>query len=353
MSFWKWSKTAIDNDNIDPSINWEEGQAPSTVNDSSRSMMAALAKYRDDTAGVVVGVGSLIASGTITRYDVTTNQGFSVPPPNGATFTFTPDITNAGPSATSIAVDGSYYWLMLSPGINLPANSLFPGTPYTCTYKTGADHWVLHGFFNSGAQPFAVPVGGMMDYIGVTTPSLNFIFPVGQYLNIYTYGVLYSRVGISYGALIGDTFPIPDLQGRVVAGKDNMSGVSADRMTNVINGDILGAAGGADAVVLSILETPVHAHHLPGHYTNTIIGGHNANHGHGNYEAPSAPQNNSAASGSGQIVRATGAVAINTTDIDLDHQHYIEARFTDNNGSSLAHSNTQPTIVLNKILRII
>lgn len=42
MSFKDWSETANDNDDADATINWAEGQAPSTVNGSSRAMMAAL-----------------------------------------------------------------------------------------------------------------------------------------------------------------------------------------------------------------------------------------------------------------------------------------------------------------------
>lgn len=42
MSFKDWSTTAADNDDADADINWEEGQAPSTVNGSARGMMAAL-----------------------------------------------------------------------------------------------------------------------------------------------------------------------------------------------------------------------------------------------------------------------------------------------------------------------
>ncbi len=53
MSFWKWSRTAANNATADGSINWAEGQAPSTVNDSARAMMAAASKYRDDVGGAM------------------------------------------------------------------------------------------------------------------------------------------------------------------------------------------------------------------------------------------------------------------------------------------------------------
>lgn len=43
MGLWQWSTTAANNATADPSINWQEGQAPSTVNDSARAMMAAIA----------------------------------------------------------------------------------------------------------------------------------------------------------------------------------------------------------------------------------------------------------------------------------------------------------------------
>jgi hypothetical protein len=42
-----WSTTAASNATADSSINWAEGQARSTVNDSARSMMAAIAKKRN------------------------------------------------------------------------------------------------------------------------------------------------------------------------------------------------------------------------------------------------------------------------------------------------------------------
>lgn len=47
MSIWDWDSTAANNASGAPSINWAEGQAPSTVNDSARQMMADVAAWRD------------------------------------------------------------------------------------------------------------------------------------------------------------------------------------------------------------------------------------------------------------------------------------------------------------------
>ena len=64
-----WSVTSADNDDADDTINWLEGQAPSTVNDSSRAMMAAIAAwYLLIDQGTVSGgtVGGTAAAITLT-----------------------------------------------------------------------------------------------------------------------------------------------------------------------------------------------------------------------------------------------------------------------------------------------
>ena len=46
-----WSTTPASNDIADPGINWQEGMAPSAVNNSARSMMAAVKTWWDESLG--------------------------------------------------------------------------------------------------------------------------------------------------------------------------------------------------------------------------------------------------------------------------------------------------------------
>src|SRR3990167_9448888 len=63
-----WSMTAASNSTADDSINWAESQAPSSVNDSARAMMARIAEWYADTSG------NLVLGGTSTAYTLTTNN---------------------------------------------------------------------------------------------------------------------------------------------------------------------------------------------------------------------------------------------------------------------------------------
>jgi len=128
MSFWKWSRTAANNATADGSINWAEGQAPSTVNDSAHAMMAAASKYRDDVAGTIATAGSG------TAYTLASFQVFdTLAHMDGAMIAFTAHAGNAG--ACTLNVDGlGAKPLRSAPATELLAGMLVAGTPYAATY---------------------------------------------------------------------------------------------------------------------------------------------------------------------------------------------------------------------------
>jgi microcystin-dependent protein/uncharacterized cupin superfamily protein len=105
-----------------------------------------------------------------------------------------------------------------------------------------------------------IPTGTVHAYAGATAPT-GFLLCHGQAVPRTTYAALFGVIGATYGAGDGSTtFNLPDLRGRVIAGKDNMGGTSANRLTGLsggLDGDVLGAVGGGESHALSQSELPI------------------------------------------------------------------------------------------------
>jgi len=183
MSFWKWSRTASSNATADGSINWAEGQAPSTVNDSARAMMAAAAKYRDDVSGAIA------TGGTSTAYTVTSYQSFdTLAHMDGAMIAFTPHTTNG--ATVTLNVDGlGAKPLRSAPSLELPAGTLILGTPYVATYYNATAEWILHA---GSYATYSIPLGGLLEYTGATAPNSSFVLPYGQAISRTTYAAYFA-----------------------------------------------------------------------------------------------------------------------------------------------------------------
>lgn len=332
MAFWSWSKTAASNATADATVNWAEGQAPSSVNDSARAMMARTAEYRDDICGAIV------TGGTSTAYTVSSNQVFdSLAHMANALLAFTPHVTNG--ATVTINVDGlGAKPLRPSPNVELQSNVLIVGTPYMVTYNNSDAVWYLHG--NVGSAAF-VPLAAGMDFWGPTAPSSAFAFPTGQAISRTTYATLFSLIGTTYGA--GDTtttFNLPDKGERVSIMKVS----SASRMTSTYfggNSTVLGSTGGSQSHTLTTAELAAHNHGVTEgvghqHFAAAGAGVAKAGSSTGGYTTggTGAPQ--------GSVDLSTISTSLNTTGITID-----------NAGSGNAHAIVQPTIVCNYIMRVI
>jgi len=368
MSFWKWSRTAANNATADGSINWAEGQAPSTVNDSARAVMAAAAKYRDDIAGAIV------TAGTSAAYTLTSSQSFdTLAHMDGAMLAFTPHTTSGG--TCTLNVDGlGAKPLRSSPSVELLAGVLVQGTPYTVTYNNSDGAFYLKGFFGAPG----IPLGVALPYFGTTAPASAFALPSGQAISRSTYANLFSLFGTTYGTGDGSTtFNIPDLRGYLLAGKDDMGGSAANRITNAasgVDGVTLGATGGAQTITLSTAQMPVHAHGVsdPTHGHGVSDPGHSHSvsdptHAH-SFNDLSVGTFSGYASGGGlgavTSVSYAGSVGASTqasgTGIALYNNTTgvsVSAAATgisiNNAGSGNAHNNMPPTRICNFLMRIL
>lgn len=179
-----------------------------------------------------------------------------------------------------------------------------------------------------------VPAGTVLPFAGSTAPA-GFLMCNGQAVSRIDYADLFAVIATTYGAGNGTTtFNLPDLQGRVVAGKE----ASATRLTSGVsgvNGATLGAAGGDQRMHQHNhgISDPTHSHGVndPGHShwaRNQVYGS--------NYQF-----NNQG------ISRFDGYTDAALTGI------WLSAAFTgisiQNNGSG-ASQNVQPTIVLNYVI---
>lgn len=132
-----WSKTAASNANSDSAVNFAEGQAPSSVNDSARGLMASVAKWRDDISGTIT------TGGSSTAFTVTSNQSFgSLAAMTGSLINFIPHTTSG--AAPTLAVDGlTAKAINASTGVAVATGALVAGTPYLVTYINATTEFIL------------------------------------------------------------------------------------------------------------------------------------------------------------------------------------------------------------------
>jgi microcystin-dependent protein len=195
-------------------------------------------------------------------------------------------------------------------------------------------------YANQAATAQVVPIGAVINTAVPTTAATGWVFCYGQDLSRTTYAALFAAIGVTYGIGNGTTtFTLPDLRGRVIAGKDDMGGVSANRLTGLsggINGDTLGGTGGTESNTLVAGQIPT--------ITGTS-GTESQTHTH-TYTTRSTASNN-AGTDNGVITQCNqGTSTPNTGNASVTHTHSLSC----GSGSPSAVNNVQPTFVLNKII---
>ena len=107
--------------------------------------------------------------------------------------------------------------------------SALPALPPTADTRSITErvNVLIRDYNNPILQQRLVPSGTVLPFAGTTAP-IGFLLCSGQAVSRSTYPDLFAAIGTTYGAGDGSTtFNVPDLRGRVPAGKDDMGGGAA------------------------------------------------------------------------------------------------------------------------------
>jgi microcystin-dependent protein len=188
---------------------------------------------------------------------------------------------------------------------------------------------VLSKVANIAVQP--QPVGVVEAFAGTNAPN-GWLICDGSQVSRALYPELFSVIGTTYGS--GDgfaTFTLPDLRGRTIAGRDgvnNMNNGPTNRLTSTFfgaSGTALGNSGGNQSHTLTTAQMPSHGHTLGGGQSFGVNFGANAG---------------------GFATFGLNAGIINTTTYQGPYSALAE-------GGNQNHNNTQPTIILNYIIKAV
>jgi len=151
MSVGDWSTTAGSNQTADANINWQEGQLPSTVNNSARAMMAALKDFFQNQGGFAVLGGTGDTFSLTFSQPITTRQplllGFFATRTNTGAVTLQIDSTPAAPLRAVTAVD-------------LVAGQIISGAFYVVSYNSATTEYIISGAFALGLSDLPTMADG-------------------------------------------------------------------------------------------------------------------------------------------------------------------------------------------------
>jgi microcystin-dependent protein len=173
--------------------------------------------------------------------------------------------------------------------------------------------------------------GELKPFAGATAPA-GYLLCFGQAISRTAFVGLFTVIGTTYGAGDGSTtFNLPDLRGRVAAGKDDMGGSNANRLSSVIASTTLGASGGAqsESASVSVSGTVSIGVSVSGTLGGTINGAGSVFGGGPN---PGSSVGDPVTVGGSLNGSGSGANSMT--------------------GSTSAVTNVQPTIILNQMIRI-
>ncbi|WP_412058125.1 phage tail protein [Bartonella sp. DGB2] len=255
-SIYDWSPTADRNANADSIINWEEGQKPSTVNDSARAMMQRIREYISDQGGIAISTGTaqkitLNAHSPVTTYI------------DGISIRFRAAFTNQADTTLNLNRGGEkkLYKADTSGAQTLKGGEIQTGCLYEVVYNESLDNgkggWFLMNATPLQQQP-AIPPGYIGHFAMPYTPS-GWLPCDGRSYSRFEYSALFNAIGTIWGQGPGNFFKVPDFRGIFLRGWDNNRGIDPGRNF----GTYQESANKTHTHIISIKKGGEHRHYLP------------------------------------------------------------------------------------------
>ena len=267
MSITAWSTTASQNGNRLVSGNFLENQAPSTVNDAGRSVMAQIRSWANNIEWFEFGTGSNTVS--YTRVSATS-------------LTMPIDVVDEFHVNRRVKiVDGqgaTLYGRVTSSAFNSPNTELsfeFDSGSLGSGNPTSVSYGIISA--TNTSLPSVVPTGTIL-MTGSATADSGYFICDGTAYSRTTYSALFTKIGVAFG--VGDgssSFNIPNLQAKFPLGKSGSYGLgttggafaqtpSGTISTPSFSGNAFTPSGSVSVSVnnhtLTTSQIPSHSHYL-------------------------------------------------------------------------------------------
>lgn len=224
-TIYDWDVWADHNDRADDAINWLEGQAPSTVNNSARAMMQRIREYIADVGGSLVGKMESNAEQKTSAITLTTNSKFKKYV-DGMVLRFKSNGTNLGSTTISVnTLTPVHVFMSSDEGYHqLLPKAIQSGGVYEIVYTAEDNQWILLNPTYVLPDPLElhriIPIGTICAFAMNRVPN-GWLACNGQAVSRKTYKDLLDVIGLTYGIGDGDqTFNVPDLRGVFLRGLD-------------------------------------------------------------------------------------------------------------------------------------
>ncbi|MBX4336509.1 phage tail protein [Bartonella raoultii] len=243
-TIYDWSHQASENTHADALINWAEGQAPSTVNNSARVMMQRMKEYLLDTGGALEGIVEVDATQQKTEIRLETHCQF-LEYRNGIHLRFLSRGQNVG--STSVSLNGlgskTVYKATALGAVPLTGGEIQRDCLYSLVFREDAWHLLNPTpVVQRESTDISLYPSGFIGTFAMRNIPDGWLICDGKAYSRITYRSLFEAIGTAWGAGDGfSTFHVPDLRGVFLRGLDSGRNIDAQRDFASIQKDLMHA----------------------------------------------------------------------------------------------------------------